>query len=110
MVQIIVDGDMYQELLDQHANTNVTLVFKFGASWCGPCKRIEPHYDTFAKENNSNVEYYHLDIDEESISDIMEDLELQLVPHFLIIRNKKVISTKQTSNKDELIPWLLEHI
>lgn len=110
MAQIIVDGDIYQELLEKHATTNVTLVFKFGATWCGPCKRIEPHYDAFAKEHKTNVECYHLDIDDESVSDIMEDLQLELVPHFLIVRNTKVISSKQTSNRDELLSWLREHI
>jgi hypothetical protein len=53
------------------------------------------------------VEFLYLDIDEESIMDLMsDDLDLKLVPHFLIVRNGEVVSTLQTSQKDSLFEFL----
>ena len=108
MAKIILDRDMYDSLLEEHASDNVTMIFKFGASWCGPCKRIEPHYEEYAKQADT-TECYHMDIDEDSIGELMEELDLKLVPHFFMVRNTQVISTKQTSQKDELLSWIDKH-
>jgi thioredoxin 1 len=107
---MIEDRDAYDELLEKHKDDNVFLVFKFGAEWCGPCKRIDPYYKEYKElslERGVAVEFHYLDIDEESIMDLMsDDLDLKLVPHFLIVRNGEVVSTLQTSQKDALFEFL----
>ena len=110
----IVDRDAYDALLEKHKHDDVSLVFKFGAEWCGPCKRIDPYYigyKEYAIQNYLPVEFYYLDIDEESIMELLsDDLNLMLVPHFLIVRNGEVISTLQTSQKDPLFEFLDEYL
>jgi thioredoxin 1 len=107
---MIEDRDAYDELLEKHKDDNVFLVFKFGAEWCGPCKRIDPYYKEYKElslERGVAVEFHYLDIDEESIMDLMsDDLDLKLVPHFLIVRNGEVVSTLQTSQRDALFEFL----
>lgn len=107
---MIEDRDAYDELLEKHKDDNMFLVFKFGAEWCGPCKRIDPYYKEYKElslERGVSVEFHYLDIDEESIMDLMsDDLDLKLVPHFLIVRNGEVVSTLQTSQKDSLFEFL----
>lgn len=116
------DRDEYDAVLEKHKDDNVVLFFKFGASWCVPCKRIEPHYEAFSlrlnpgNEHTNDVnylsaEFYHLDIDEESLMELMsEDLNLKLVPHFFVVRNKEVLETLQTSQKDVLTVFIQKHL
>lgn len=45
------------------ANTGVVL-FKFGAEWCGPCKKVDPLLSQLYDQTPDNVEIFVLDIDE----------------------------------------------
>lgn len=45
------------------SNTGVVL-FKFGAEWCGPCKKIESFLHELFHELPENVSVYVLDIDD----------------------------------------------
>ena len=40
------------------------LVIKFGATWCGPCKRIEPYLQKYYPQMPSNVQCVVVDIDQ----------------------------------------------
>lgn len=106
--------DVYNALVEKHKDDDISLVFKFGAKWCGPCKRIEPFYkdyQEYAEYHNIPAEFYYLDVDEESIMELMSiDLNLMFVPHFLIVRNGEVVSTLQTSQKDALFDFLDKYL
>ncbi|MBN1971981.1 MAG: thioredoxin family protein [Candidatus Delongbacteria bacterium] len=39
-------------------------VLKFGAAWCGPCKKMDPIIDEIAKEN-PDLKVCYIDIDKE---------------------------------------------
>jgi len=44
------------------------LIIKFGASWCGPCKKVNPLYNQFIQynnNNNNNIIFADIDIDNE---------------------------------------------
>jgi thiol-disulfide isomerase/thioredoxin len=40
------------------------LILKFGASWCGPCKKIEPIIDEWLQKLPDNVQFCMIDIDD----------------------------------------------
>jgi thioredoxin 1 len=50
----------FQELLLQNPGV---LIIKFGASWCGPCKRIDPVLLNYYKQMPYNVQCIVVDID-----------------------------------------------
>jgi thiol-disulfide isomerase/thioredoxin len=54
--------------LDQFAEQLKTnpglLILKFGAAWCGPCKRIEPLVHDWLEKLPENVQFCMIDIDE----------------------------------------------
>ena len=54
--------------LDQFAEQLKTnpglLILKFGAVWCGPCKRIEPLVHDWLEKLPDNVQFCMIDIDE----------------------------------------------
>jgi thiol-disulfide isomerase/thioredoxin len=52
------------ELADMVArNDRGIIVVKFGAVWCGPCKKIEPHVNVAMAQMPPNVYCYLVDID-----------------------------------------------
>jgi thiol-disulfide isomerase/thioredoxin len=40
------------------------LILKFGAAWCGPCKRIEPLVHDWIEKLPENVQFCMIDIDD----------------------------------------------
>ena len=48
--------------LDNENNTKA-IIIKFGATWCGPCKRIKPLCDEMVNNLQDNVIFFDIDID-----------------------------------------------
>ena len=62
--QIITDLKVTElEKLQSTLGNNV-LIIKFGAEWCGPCKRIAPAYKEFINKSASNIICADIDVDE----------------------------------------------
>ena len=40
------------------------IIIKFTATWCGPCKAIQPHCLKFLANKPNSIQYYEIDIDE----------------------------------------------
>jgi thioredoxin len=57
---------------------------KFGASWCGPCKRYAPTFDKFAEEN---LEVKCFSIDAEKEQGLCEEYGVSSIPVTLIFKN-----------------------
>jgi len=56
------------EATDQNFETEVLghagpVIVDFGATWCGPCKRLEPIIEDLAKEYEGKAKIMKLDID-----------------------------------------------
>ncbi len=45
-------------------NNKGVLFLKFGASWCNPCKTIQPYVVDFAMKCPGNIKCYDIDVDE----------------------------------------------
>ena len=43
---------------------NQVLIIKFGAEWCGPCKRIAPAYQAFSQTCSANIICADIDVDD----------------------------------------------
>ena len=57
---------------------------KFGASWCGPCKRYAPTFDKFAEEN-PEVKCFSVDAEKET--GLCEEYGVSSIPVTLIFKN-----------------------
>lgn len=62
--------EIITSILSQHAfydllqkNTGI-IVIKLGATWCGPCKRVEPVINHYVNQMPPNVQICIIDIDE----------------------------------------------
>ena len=57
----VITRDEFGALL---TNNNGVMLFKFGAEWCGPCKKIENLLHELFEELPENVSIYVLDVDD----------------------------------------------
>lgn len=60
----IKDMNEFKTIIEK--NPGLVLI-KYGAEWCGPCKKIEPLVNEWFKkinDNTSNVQTYMIDVDE----------------------------------------------
>lgn len=62
--QIITELDVAQLEKLQATMGNSLIIIKFGAEWCGPCKKIAPTYKTFISKSASNIICADIDVDE----------------------------------------------
>ena len=65
---------------------------KFGASWCGPCKRYAPTFDKFAEENPA-VKCFSIDAEKEQ--GLCEEYGVSSIPVTLVFKNGELV-TKQS--------------
>ena len=72
-----------QELHTLLAKNDSMVIIKFGAEWCGPCKRIEPLVDKCMSEMPEHVTCMKLDIDE-------------CIDIYAYLRTKKVLTSIPT--------------
>ncbi len=65
-----------------------TEVIDFWATWCGPCKLMNPILDEVEKEN-PDLTITRIDID--SDKDMVEQYNIQSVPTYIILKDGKEV-------------------
>ena len=76
--EIITELNVEQLIDLQKSMGNGVLIIKFGADWCGPCKKIAPLYKDFIKKSGQNILFADIDVDENL------DLYMALKKHKMI--------------------------
>ena len=47
-------------------NAETPVLVEFGATWCGPCKMLEPVLISLADDYDGRVDFYSVDVDQNS--------------------------------------------
>lgn len=78
------------ELNDENAeaklliNNDRLIVLDFYATWCGPCKRMDPIIAELEEEFGDRVDFYKIDVDKNKVDDA---LGIAAMPTYLFIKN-----------------------
>ncbi|XP_050383829.1 thioredoxin H2 [Argentina anserina] len=80
-------------------NPSKLLVIDFSASWCGPCKMMEPVYHDMASRF-TDVDFAKIDVDE--LSEVSQQFGVQGMPTFVLLKNGKEVDRVVGAKKDEL--------
>ncbi len=70
------------------------------ASWCGPCKSIEPYFEELNKEFGSRMRFMKINMDEES--EIAPLYNISSLPTFIIFKEGKPESSLIGANRAKL--------
>ena len=86
-----------------------TLIFRFTAKWCKPCKGLDPFYDQVSLENNNaDVVFYNVDVDEH---DEVAALNGALtIPLFVSYRSGEQIGKLTGSDTKKITNFIAESI
>ena len=71
---------------------NQYTVLKFSASWCGPCKQLDPIIHKIA-EKNHDVIFYNIDIDNNS--DLAANYHIMAVPTLIFMKDGEIIKDEK---------------
>ncbi|GMH19305.1 hypothetical protein Nepgr_021146 [Nepenthes gracilis] len=87
-------------------DSNQLMVIDFAASWCGPCKLMEPAIQSMASKF-SDVEFAKIDVDE--LPDVAREFEVQAMPTFVLVKRGKEVDRVLGARKDELETKIVKH-
>ncbi|XP_039031962.1 thioredoxin H2-like [Hibiscus syriacus] len=75
------------------------MVIDFSASWCGPCKIMEPALNDMAV-SFTDVDFVKLDVDE--LPDVAQGFGVHAMPTFVLLKNGKEVDRVVGAQKNEL--------
>jgi thioredoxin 1 len=89
--------------LKEKINNGEKVIVEFWAEWCGPCKMMKPIFERVASNNDTEVQMYTMDIDQNR--DYAQTLGIRSIPTIKVFNGGSVIDTKvgilnETSIKD----------
>ncbi|KAL8144506.1 hypothetical protein V2J09_017538 [Rumex salicifolius] len=87
-------------------HSNQLMVVDFAASWCGPCKMMEPVLSGMSSKH-SEVEFAKIDVDE--LPDVAQEFGVQAMPTFVLIKQGKEVDRIVGAKKDELEKKIQKH-
>lgn len=80
---IITDNNFKKEVLE----SDIPVLVDFWASWCPPCKMIEPLVDKLEKEYEGKVRICKLNVDQNK--ETAAEFNINNVPTFILFKNGK---------------------
>ncbi|KAJ7953736.1 Thioredoxin [Quillaja saponaria] len=92
--------------LEASKATNKLLVIDFTATWCKPCKHMEPAIREFA-EKYTEVEFIRIDVDE--LMGVAQEFQVEAMPTFLLIKQGKVVDKVVGAEKEKLQKLIEKH-
>lgn len=90
-VRVIDSIEEYQQII----KSDKLVVIDFSASWCGPCKVIEPKVDALASIYGQ-VNFYKADVDD--AEDVAALAKVSAMPTFQFYQNGQLLATVVGAN------------
>jgi rhodanese-related sulfurtransferase len=78
---------------DKVVASNKMVLVDIGASWCPPCRKMQPIVDQIKKEQGNKI--YFLAVDGGVDMDVMKHVQFESLPTYIIYKNGKEVWRKQ---------------
>eukprot|EP00239_Pterosperma_sp_CCMP1384_P005132 CAMPEP_0197850310 /NCGR_PEP_ID=MMETSP1438-20131217/14984_1 /TAXON_ID=1461541 /ORGANISM="Pterosperma sp., Strain CCMP1384" /LENGTH=153 /DNA_ID=CAMNT_0043463417 /DNA_START=119 /DNA_END=580 /DNA_ORIENTATION=+ len=97
VIEVTDDKHVRSEL----ASADGLVVIDFTAKWCGPCRKVAPHFDELSKEFQ-DVKFLKADIDNEELGITLRLHSVQAVPTFSFVKDEQLVSQLKGANVEGL--------
>jgi thioredoxin 1 len=84
------------------------LIVEFWSDWCGPCKMMKPIFERVSESNDTEVQMYTMDIDNNK--DFAMSLGVRSIPTVKIFNNGNVVDTKVGVLQEQHIKQLVSNL
>lgn len=95
--------DLFKKCIQ--TNRNKDIIIKCSASWCGPCRRIQPYFNEELNKYSINHNILYINIDFDKHSDLCSYLRIKSIPTILYYRNGELTSSFMGSNIEQFKSW-----
>lgn len=83
-------------------------VYKFWASWCGPCISYAPTFTQVRNELESeNIKFHEIDVDKQESKELLSTFNIKSIPTTLVIKGQDVKNISGAISKEELKEFIL---
>lgn len=101
-LQQVTEQDFEAQVLASQA----PVLVEFGATWCGPCKVVEPELVALAQELGERAKVVKVDIDQSPF--LARQLGIQSVPTFVVFANGRPVGGKVGALKKAQLAEMLD--
>lgn len=105
LVKVLETDEEFEQLLNDETQI---VVCKFTSSWCQPCKKIQPFFDSLSTQYKEGVAFRTIDVDD--FDEIATKYKVAMMPTFLVLKGDEILGTYSGSNTNELQSFLAEHV
>lgn len=102
-VQEILDLAQFKQFV---ANAEKVSVIDFYATWCGPCKALEPIF-AMLSERVPEVQFGRVDVDQ--VQDAAAEYEVTAMPTCMFFKNGEKLDTIIGANPPKLVSLIKDH-
>lgn len=82
MLDVINKKSEFNKIISE---SNIPVIIKFFATWCGPCKMVAPAFEKLSQEFENQVKFIEINVDD--CDGIAGDYYVSSVPTFIIFKN-----------------------
>jgi thioredoxin 1 len=94
--------------LQEKINNKEKVIVEFWAEWCGPCRMMKPVFERVASNNDTEVQMYTMDIDQNR--DYAQTLGIRSIPTVKLFSNGNVTDTFVGVMNEEKIKSLVNNL
>jgi len=94
--------------LQKKINNGDKIIVEFWSNWCGPCKMMKPVFEKVAQSNETDVQMYTMDIDNNR--DFVSSLGIRSIPTIKVFDGGEVKETKVGVMGEEKILSLVNNL
>ncbi|KAK9882693.1 hypothetical protein WA026_022743 [Henosepilachna vigintioctopunctata] len=94
-----------KDFLEKVENSKKPVIVDFFATWCGPCRALEPRLENVVSKRSDKITLAKVDID--SMGELAAKYEVATIPALVIFKNGKAESRLVgLQDEDKLSNWL----
>ncbi|KAF5726794.1 thioredoxin H7-like [Tripterygium wilfordii] len=107
MVVPVHSLDLWKSYIAASKVNNKLLVIEFTATWCGPCRYMEPVMTEFAAKYSTDADFIKIDVD--NLAVVAQQFETSVLPAVVLVKDGKEVDRVAGVKKDELQKKIEKH-